>query len=105
MRVEMVRDDEGLAGLGPAWRALWEASASRPVNLYPSWIEAWWRTFCGGGGGGVGGGEGELAVVTVRDGADLVGVAPLYLTPPRGGALRARELRLLGDGIIGVRHA
>src|SRR5207244_4451874 len=36
---------------------------------------------------------------------DLAGVAPLYLAPPRGGALRARELRLLGDGIVGVSQA
>jgi len=96
VRSEMVRDVDALAGLAPEWAALWAASATRPVTLHPAWIDAWWATL---------GGEGELAVVAVRDGDALVGLAPFYLVPPRGGALRARELRLVGDGVVGARRA
>jgi ribosomal protein S18 acetylase RimI-like enzyme len=90
MRCEIVRDAEGFAGLLPAWGRVWEASA-RAVTLHPAWADAWWATL---------GGEGELMIVACRDGEELVGVAPLYLTPPRGGALRARELRAIGGGVV-----
>jgi ribosomal protein S18 acetylase RimI-like enzyme len=35
--------------------------------------------------------------MTVREGSELVGAWPLYLRLPRSGALRVRELRLVGD--------
>ncbi len=96
MRSEIVRDAGALTGLDPAWGALWAASATRPVTLHPAWVGAWWETL---------GGEGELVVVTCRDGDSLVGVAPFYLAPPRGGAMRARELKLMGDRVVGARRA
>ncbi|MSP63110.1 MAG: GNAT family N-acetyltransferase [Myxococcales bacterium] len=96
MRSEIIRDALGLAGLLPGWGALWAASRARPVTLHPAWTDAWWHTL---------GGEGELLIVACSDEEGLCGVAPFYLTPPRGGALRARELRLIGDGVVGARSA
>lgn len=57
----------------------WDALADRlGVDVFgrPGWTSAWWRWF---------GGRGQLRVVTVRDGGDLVAVAPLVW---RRGAAR-----------------
>jgi ribosomal protein S18 acetylase RimI-like enzyme len=96
MRSEIVRDPSALAGLNPAWGALWAASATRPVTLHPAWIEAWWSCL---------GGEGELVIVACHEGDALVGLAPFYLAPPRGVPLRGRELKLIGDRVVGARRA
>ena len=104
MRCEILRHGEALAALEPAWSALWKASAWRPATLHPSWVLSWWQCFGGaaGAGGAVGAYEGELLTIAAWHGRDLVGLAPLFVAPPRGGALRARELRLVGDHLVGA---
>ena len=103
MRCEIARDAVALDRLRPAWDALWRVSRRHPPTLHPAWIDAWLSSF--GGEGAPHSFEGELLVISIRDGNDLACVAPFYLSPPRGGAFRARELRLLGDGVIGVPQA
>ncbi|HEX2571256.1 MAG TPA: GNAT family N-acetyltransferase [Polyangia bacterium] len=95
MRWEILRDGDALAACYGEWHALWQTSPSRPLTLHPAWVEAWWRSL---------GGDGELLVVLCREG-ELRGVAPFYVRPPRGGALRVRELGLLGDGVVGASAA
>ena len=96
MRSEILRDAESFSGLFAEWTALWRASTTRPLTLHPAWLAGWWRTL---------GGDGELSLVTVRDGVELRGLSPLYLRAPRGGALRVRELSLAGEGVVGGQYA
>lgn len=59
---------EELARLEPEWRALIPRSHLRCVFVSPTWLRAWWEVF----------GEGrELLLLSVREGGELVGVAPL----------------------------
>lgn len=104
MRCEIVRHADGLEGLAPAWATLWKSTRGRPATLHPAWALSWWRSF-GGSSGGAGAYDGELLAVAAWQGADLVGLAPLFVAPPRGGALRARELKLVGDQLVGVGQA
>ena len=95
MRTDLVRDADALAGLTREWEALWTRCEEAPATLHPTWIETWWAELGGG----------ELRVVVCRDEGELVGVAPFYLTVPRGGRWRRRELRLAADGLLPGRSA
>ena len=70
-----------LRELEPEWWALWEASGATPFQS-PAWMIAWWTHL----------GEGELHVITVRDGGELVAVVPLFAPARRGG----RALSMIG---------
>lgn len=104
MRCEIVRHAEALAGLAPAWAALWRESGARPATLHPAWSLAWWQCF-GGAEGGAGAFHGELLAIAAWQGRDLVGITPLFVAPPRGGTLRSRELKLVGDNLVGMGQA
>lgn len=85
--VEPVTDTAGLEALRPAWAELWERSPRATPFQAPEWLLPWWRHF---------GGEG-LWTLTVREGGDLVGLAPfLRYTDPQTGV---RQLTLVGNGI------
>jgi len=57
-----------LEALTPAWQDLVKASSTPEPMLAPAWLVQWWRTY---------GNARELCVGTIRDGARLVGLAPL----------------------------
>jgi CelD/BcsL family acetyltransferase involved in cellulose biosynthesis len=82
---ELVDDVEQLR----RWEADWDRLAlarSRPFSA-PAWMVAWWTHAAPAGA--------SLKVVIIRDGRDVVGVAPMYITRRTGGI---RECRLLaGD--------
>lgn len=101
MRCEIVRDAPSLSALRAPWSGLWRASPIRAATLHPAWVLSWWDTL-GGQAASDGGTPGELFVVTAWHGRDLIGLAPLFLAAPRGGAVRTRELRLVGDALVGV---
>ena len=64
-------DDIGaLAALAPAWRALLERAEGAEPVLTPTWTLAWWRAFGAGR---------HLRALTLWDGTELVGLAPLSL--------------------------
>ncbi len=44
-RVEVVRDEAGLAALVPAWRALWRSVPGASPFLSPAWLVPWWGQF------------------------------------------------------------
>jgi CelD/BcsL family acetyltransferase involved in cellulose biosynthesis len=67
MRVDVVSDYEGFAGLRDEWRELLAASADRSPFLSWEWADAWWRTFRG---------RDRLHVVVVRRGEQPIGIAP-----------------------------
>jgi len=74
---------ETLDQLTPEWNALLDESGQRSPFLRPSWQRVWWRELAP---------TGELFVLSVRDGEQLAGVAPLRLD---GGVLS-----LAGDSSI-----
>lgn len=80
----MISDPAELDSLAEGWDAL-AVEAHAPFGA-PAWALAWWRHLAPEGA--------HLAVVAVRSGADLVGLAPFYAARGRG----ITELRLLGGG-------
>ncbi len=65
--------------LAEEWTALLRRSAADVPFLTPAYGRAWWRHLGGG----------DLCLVTVRDGAELVGLIPLFLShPPDGPTLQ-----------------
>ncbi len=68
MRAETLNTTAALAALADEWWALWRSVPEATPFQAPAWLLAWWRHFA----------PGALAVVAVRDGGRLVGLAPLY---------------------------
>jgi CelD/BcsL family acetyltransferase involved in cellulose biosynthesis len=67
--VEEVATAEGLDALVPAWTELWKRAPAATPFQSPAWLVPWWRHF----------GEGELVVLCTREGAELLGLLPLYI--------------------------
>jgi CelD/BcsL family acetyltransferase involved in cellulose biosynthesis len=80
-----------LAPLAPAFAALDDAGDPGAVFRSYAWLSTWWHHFGAGR---------RLHVLVARDGADVVGLLPLYRArTPLGPALR-----MMGDGIVGSDH-
>lgn len=75
---------DALEALRPEWEDLWQRSSSATVFQRPEWLLQWMRTFAGGG----------RRVIALRDGPELVALAPAYVR--RGG--HGSELALAGAG-------
>ena len=82
MESQLVDDPAALAELAEAWDAL--AVANRLPLAAPGVVEAWWRHLAPG--------RARLRVVAVRDGGELVGLAPLWA--------RGRDVRLAGTELF-----
>jgi CelD/BcsL family acetyltransferase involved in cellulose biosynthesis len=90
MHVELIQSADDLSRLEPEWNELIADSDSDHPFLQWEWCSTWWRHYGAGH---------ELAVVLVRDGGRLVGLAPLYVE--RGdGAREPGVMRFLGSGEI-----
>jgi CelD/BcsL family acetyltransferase involved in cellulose biosynthesis len=80
--VEVIDDLEGAQTLAPEWD---ELAVARSLPLCaPGWMLAWWRHLAPSGGG--------LRVIAVRDGAQLIAVAPWFLQRGENGRVDARFL-------------
>jgi CelD/BcsL family acetyltransferase involved in cellulose biosynthesis len=78
---EVITQLSALDRLGPEWDEL--AVANRLPLMSPTCVMAWWRHLAPRGA--------EPRIVAVRDGEQLVGLAPFYMCPRRwGGGLAAR---------------
>lgn len=84
MRAELITDEAGLESVRGAWDAL-AVRAGSPFGA-PAWAEAWWRNLAPE--------NARLAVVAVRDGDHLAGLAPFFTTSRFG----ITEARLLSGG-------
>jgi CelD/BcsL family acetyltransferase involved in cellulose biosynthesis len=86
----VIQSIDELAGITPAWRALLDrASGAEPV-LTPTWTLAWWRAFGAGR---------HLRALTLWDGPELVGLAPLSLRQVlTKHAIPTRKVELLMTG-------
>ena len=93
IRVETIADADGFRRLRTEWTELLAASPSDTVFLTWEWLHTWWRHFAG---------RRRLAILAVRDGSDLVALAPLALRPPQSSRLSfAWRLEFLGSGAAG----
>jgi CelD/BcsL family acetyltransferase involved in cellulose biosynthesis len=87
MHVSEIWSFEALERLRPEWAALWDRASKAGPFQHPDWLLPWWRCL----------GSGELLVLTVRDRAELVAVAPFYIYSDAARSIR--QLTLLGNGI------
>lgn len=82
LEVSLVTDREAFAGLREEWNALLSRSGTRHIFLTHQWQYTWWQHF--------GAGDADLLILLVREGSQLVGIAPL-----RREVLRVRGVPLL----------
>ena len=82
--VEILDDAAAVHALSAEWHALAVSCAARH-SMFPFWCLPWWQHL----------GHGQLLVVTVRAGRELVGLAPLHVR--RRGPVRVA--RFLGHGL------
>jgi CelD/BcsL family acetyltransferase involved in cellulose biosynthesis len=91
MRDQLVIARHGgpLALLAADWARLVERDhPGAPFRSFP-WLSTWWKTIAP---------QAEPHVLVAREGAEVVGLLPLY---EERAALGGRRLRLMGDGLIG----
>jgi CelD/BcsL family acetyltransferase involved in cellulose biosynthesis len=89
LSIEKITNREGFAQLASEWDILLQKSAANTVALTHDWLLTWWDIF----------GEGrELCVLTVRDGAQLVGAAPLLKRRALRFGIPCWRLEFLGSG-------
>jgi CelD/BcsL family acetyltransferase involved in cellulose biosynthesis len=92
LTLSVIDDFAALGALAPAWQRLLARSATDEPTLTPLWLGAWWRVFGNRDGR-------ELAVVTLSDAGQLVGLAPLCRRRHRyAPGLEFRRLELIGSG-------
>jgi CelD/BcsL family acetyltransferase involved in cellulose biosynthesis len=91
LTLDVVTDDAGLAELRGVWADLSAADPDPNVFLTWAWASTWWRHF------GAGRDDRELHIVVVRDGATVVGLAPLYRIRSGTRPLRTTTLQRLNS--------
>lgn len=84
-QLDILTQDEALAGIGPDWHDLWTRSPGATPFGAPAWLLPWWAAFR----------PGELRTVALRREGRLVALAPLYLEDGPYG----RRLLPMGIGI------
>ena len=88
LEVREIRSFEELMKLAPRWLDLLTKSGEDDVFLRPEWIGSWWRIW---------GDQHEMcSLMVLRDG-EVVGIAPLMLTP-RGRVKRWTKMQFLATG-------
>ncbi len=90
IRVECIDTLWGFTALRPQWNELLRASAADGPFLTWEWLHAWWQQLPGAA---------ALKVVAVRDGDDLIAIAPLMVSP--GVTPWFSRLEFLGSGHAG----
>lgn len=104
MQLELHRDPSIFESLKDEWNALHARSICRVPFLRAEYQQVWWQHRGGGEWP-----EAELLIVTARNGAELVGLAPLFAAHNRDGR---RALLLIGsieisdylDGVVAREH-
>jgi CelD/BcsL family acetyltransferase involved in cellulose biosynthesis len=90
IRAECIDSLQALTALGPEWNELLSASAADGPFLTWEWLHTWWAHLHAGA---------ALKVVTVRDGVELIAIAPLRVNP--GAVPWLSRLEFLGTGHAG----
>jgi CelD/BcsL family acetyltransferase involved in cellulose biosynthesis len=89
LKIESLESLDALAALEPQWQLLWRRDVAATPFESPGWLLPWTRHLWGGG---------RIRVLAVRDGRDLVGLAPLFFWG-YGGHPEIIRVSLLGAGI------
>jgi CelD/BcsL family acetyltransferase involved in cellulose biosynthesis len=84
LSTETHTDVERFLALEREWNDLLKRSKMDTIFLTWQWQKTWWDFFSQ---------EAQLSIVTVRDGEELIGLAPFYFLPPDE---RPKTLRLIG---------
>ena len=90
IRVECIDTSWGFTALRPQWNELLRASAADGPFLTWEWLHSWWTHLHG---------DAALKVVAVRDGDDLIALAPLMIMP--SAVPWFSRLEFLGSGHAG----
>ena len=90
IRVECIDNLWALTALRPQWDELLRASAADGPFLTWEWLHTWWKHLHGAA---------ALKAVVVRDGTDLIAIAPLMITA--GAVPGFSRLEFLGTGHAG----
>ena len=85
--VEVIDDRQRLPALVPSWEVLWQESGPDSVFLSQDWLLPWWDRHGAGK---------ALNIVLVREGRELIGLAPWCVETKWG----SRSLRTIGHGFI-----
>ena len=88
-----IDDAADFAGLRGEWDELLQASESDCFFLTWEWLSTWWKHLAD---------DRELCILTVRDGDELVAIAPFASRMRRcAGIVPVRSLEFLGTGSVG----
>jgi CelD/BcsL family acetyltransferase involved in cellulose biosynthesis len=90
--VEPISDPARLTTLRSEWTELVGDSAADSLFLTWEWMSTWWKHHARGR---------RLALLAVREGRDLVGLAPLARRTTRPNTLASAWLEFLGSGVVG----
>jgi CelD/BcsL family acetyltransferase involved in cellulose biosynthesis len=97
LRVNGVSAEDVFAGMRDEWNGLLERSASGSVFQTWEWAFAWWSRFKGG--------ERRLFILSVKDGEDVVGIAPWVVTRHRlRGGMKLDRVEFLGEETVHGDH-
>jgi CelD/BcsL family acetyltransferase involved in cellulose biosynthesis len=88
--IELVDNADRFAAMREEWNELLAAGAAESPFLTWEWLNAWWNHL---------GGARRLAIVTVRDGRQVIAAAPLCES--RGRLPFLRRFELMGTGFAG----
>jgi CelD/BcsL family acetyltransferase involved in cellulose biosynthesis len=90
LSIEIVIKEDEFEALAQEWNSLLEQSASNTLTLTHEWMTTWWEVFSEGR---------ELYILLVKDGAELIGIAPmLKRTVQHYGVLPFRRIEFLASG-------
>lgn len=84
-RIHEVTSANGLERLQADWIDLWHRVPAAGPFQHPDWLLPWWWAL----------GRADLWTLAIRDGPDLVGLAPFYIHADAG----TRQVTLIGNGI------
>lgn len=86
--IDIVRTTDELAACGSRWNDVLRESRADSIFLTWEWVCSWSESFLGKGR--------EMLVLMIRDGQDLVGIAPWYINTAKVGPFPVRRLEFLG---------
>jgi len=89
LKIESLESLDALEAIEPQWRGLWQRDVSATPFESPDWLLPWTRHIWGGG---------RIYAIAVRDGRELVGLAPLFFWG-YGGRPEIIRVSFLGAGI------
>jgi len=83
LRVDAITDFDSFMNAKPVWDRLVEKAEIAHPFLTHDWIRSWWESF---------GARRELRIVMVRNGGELIGIAPLMISRTKIYGIPVREL-------------